>query len=47
MFLVILDHIVRKISSDSYFNDLKHQIEEDLYVRVHYSSVEDPVNNPS
>ena len=28
MFLVILDYIVRKISSDSYFKDLKQQIEQ-------------------
>ena len=47
MFLVILDYIVRKISSDSYFKDLKQQIEQELNVRVHYPSVKDPVNNSS
>ena len=29
MFLVILDHIVRKVSSSSYFKNLKNEIEED------------------
>ena len=43
MFLVILDYIVRKISSDNYFEDLKQQIEQELNVRVHYPSVKDPV----
>ena len=47
MFLAILDYIVRKISSNIYFKDLKNLIEEDLNVRVHYPSVEDPVNNSS
>ena len=47
MFLVILDYIVNKISSNEYFKDLKHQIETDLNVRVHHPSVEDPVNNSS
>ena len=47
MFLVILDYIVRKVSSDRYFITLKTRIEEDLNIIVHYSSVEDPVNNSS
>ena len=47
MFLAILDYIVRKICSNRYFKDLKNLIEEDLNVRVHYPSVEDPVNNSS
>ena len=47
MFLAILDYIVRKISSHSYFKNLKKSIEEDLNVRVYYPSVEDPVNNSS
>ena len=45
MILVILDYIVRKISSNSYILRIKKEIEEDLNVRVHYPSVEDPVNN--
>ena len=45
MFLVILDYIVRKISFNSYFKDLKKEIEEALEVRVHYPSVKEPVNN--
>ena len=47
MFLAILDYIVRKISSNSYFKDLKNSIQEDLNVRIEYSSVEAPVNNSS
>ena len=47
MFLVILDYIVRKISSNSYFRKLKEEIEEDLNVRIDYSSVKAPVNNSS
>ena len=47
MFLVVLDYIVRKISSNRYFKDLKNSIEEDLNVRVHHPSVEDPVDNSS
>ena len=47
IFLVILDYIVRKISSNSYFKDLKKEIEEDLNVRIDYSSVKAPVDNPS
>ena len=47
MFLVILDYIVRKISSIKYFKDLKNLIEEELNVRVYYPSMEKPVNNSS
>ena len=47
MFLAILDYIVRKISSDSYFKNLKKSIEEDLNVIVHYPSVEEPINSSS
>ena len=42
MILPIVDHIVKKISSNKYFSDLKQQIEDDLNIRVHYPSVEDP-----
>ena len=34
MFLVILDYIVRKISSNIYFRKLKEEIEEDLNIRI-------------
>ena len=47
MFLVILDYIVRKLSSDSYFRKIKEKIEEDLNVRVYHPSVKKPVNNSS
>ena len=47
MFLVILDYIVRKISSNEYFRKLKEEIEEDLNVRIDYSSVKTPINNSS
>ena len=47
MFLVILDYIVRKISFNSYFKDLKNSIEENLNVRVPNSSMKKPVNNSS
>ena len=47
MFLVILDYIVRKISSNKYFSKLKSDIEEDLNIRIHYSCMEKPVNNSS
>ena len=47
MFLVILDYIARKISSDKYFRKLKEEIEEDLNVRIDYSSMKAPVNNSS
>ena len=47
MLLPILDDIVNKISSNLFFRGLKKEIEEDLNVRIHYSSVKDPVNNPS
>ena len=45
MLLPILDHIINKISSDQFFENLKYHIEEDLEVIVKYSSVEDPVDN--
>ena len=45
MFLAILDHIVRKISSNKYFSTLKNRIEEDLNIIIHYPSVKAPVNN--
>ena len=47
MFLVILDYIVKNISSNRYFMYLKKSIEEELNVRVDYSSVKKPVNNSS
>ena len=47
MFLVILDYIVKNISSNRYFMYLKKSIEEDLNVRVYYPSVEEPINNSS
>ena len=47
MFLVILDYIVIKLSSDSYFRKIKEKIEEDLNVRVYHPSVKKPVNNSS
>ena len=47
MFLFILDYIVRNISSNRYFMYLKKSIEEELNVRVDYSSVKKPVNNSS
>ena len=47
MLLPVLDHIVNKFSSDVFFRDLKYKIEKDLNVRIHYSSVEDPVNDSS
>ena len=43
MFLVILDYIVRKLSSDSYFRKIKEKTEEDLNVRVYHPSVKKPV----
>ena len=39
MFLVILDYIERKISSSRYFIYLKKSIQEELNVRVEYSSI--------
>ena len=47
MFLVILDYIVKKVSSDIYFRKLKEEIEKDLNVRIFYPSVKAPVNNSS
>ena len=47
MLLPILDNIVNKISSNLYFRKLKEKIEEDLNVRIHYSSMKAPVNNSS
>ena len=47
MFLVILDYTVKNISSNRYFMYLKKSIEEELNVRVDYSSVKKPVNNSS
>ena len=47
MFLVILDYIVKKVSSDSYFRKLKEEIEKELNVRIYYPSVKAPVNNTS
>ena len=47
MFLAILDYIVRKISSNRYFRKLKEEIEEDLNVRIDYSSVKAPINDSS
>ena len=47
MLLPVLDHIVNKFSSDVFFRDLKYKIEKDLNVRIHYSSLEDPVNDSS
>ena len=47
MLLPILDNIVNKISSNLFFRKLKERIEEDLNVRINYSSVKAPVNNPS
>ena len=47
MFLVILDYIVKKVSSDSYFRKLKEEIEKELNVRIYYPSVKKPVNNTS
>ena len=47
MFLVILDYIVKNISSNRYFMYLKKSIEEELNVRVDYSCVKKPVNNSS
>ena len=47
MFLVILDYIVKKVSSDSYFRKLKEEIEKELNVRIYYPSVKAPVNNSS
>ena len=47
MFLVILDYIVRKISSNSYFKKLKKEIEQELEVEVHNPSVKKPINNSS
>ena len=47
MLLTILDHIVNKISSNKFFRSLKEELEEELKLRVHYPSVEDPVYNSS
>ena len=47
MFLIVLDYIVKKISSDSYFRKLTEKIQEDLNIRVHNSSMKTPVNNSS
>ena len=47
MFLPILDHIVNRIYSNLFFSELKEEIEEDLNVRIHYSSMKAPVNNSS
>ena len=47
MFLVILDYIVKKVSSDSYFRKLKEEIEKELNVRIYNPSVKAPVNNSS
>ena len=47
MFLVILDYILKKFSSDSYFRKLKEEIEKKLNVRIYYPSVKAPVNNSS
>ena len=47
MLLPVLDYIVRKLYSDSFFSDLKYKLELDLEVRVHHSSVEDPENDSS
>ena len=47
MFLVILNYILKKFSSDSYFRKLKEEIEKKLNVRIYYPSVKAPVNNSS
>ena len=47
MLLPILDHIVNRISCNLFFRKLKEEIEEDLNVRMEYSSVKAPVNNSS
>ena len=47
MFLVILDYILKKFSSNIYFKKLKEEIEEKLNVRIYYPSVKKPVNNSS
>ena len=47
MFLVILDYILKKFSSDSYFRKLKEEIEKKLNVGIYYPSMKKPVKNSS
>ena len=47
MFLVILDYILKKVSSDSYFTKLKEEIEKKLNVRIYYPSMKKTVKNSS
>ena len=47
IFLAILDYILKKISSDSYFKKLKEEIEKKLNVGIYYPSLKKPVNNSS
>ena len=47
IFLAILDYILKKIFSDSYFKKLKEEIEKKLNVGIYYPSLKKPVNNSS
>ena len=47
MFLVILDYILKKVFSDSYFRKLKEEIEKELNVRIYYPSMKKTVKNSS